>query len=61
MALNKAQLLIALKAIKQLSTDGVSNTDEALEAFADAIDEFVKSGTVEGVTSDGKAVTGAII
>lgn len=61
MALNLTKLIEDLKAIQNISSDGVSNADEALEKFANAINDFVKSGALQGTTADGKTITGKVV
>lgn len=47
MALDKAGLVSALKAIRNIDISGGDlENDEVMQAFADAIDIFVKSGDV---------------
>lgn len=56
MALNKAALAQAFKVILT-NPDTTSNAQEVAEALAEAIDGFVKSGEVTGVTSNGGTLT----
>tara|TARA_R110000851_G_scaffold326465_1_gene495155 strand:- start:97 stop:282 length:186 start_codon:yes stop_codon:yes gene_type:complete len=47
MALDKTSLVAALKAIRNIDVDsGEIDNDQVMQAFADAIDTFVKSGDV---------------
>lgn len=47
MALDKASLVVALKAISNIDVNsGEIDNDAVMQAFADAIDTFVKSGDV---------------
>jgi glycerol kinase len=47
MALDKSGLVVALKAIRNIDISGGDlENDEVMQAFADAIDIFVKSGDV---------------
>lgn len=38
-----------------------NNVETVVDKLATAIDKYVKSGDVEGVTADGKTVTGKLV
>lgn len=61
MALNDEKLKADLKDILKLSTDGKSNANEAFEKLAEAVINYVKSAGVDGLTADGKTVTGKLV
>ncbi|TWP23535.1 hypothetical protein ETU08_01735 [Apibacter muscae] len=47
--LDKAGLIEDLKALMNLNNEGKSNTEEAVQKLADAIEKYVKSGKVQGI------------
>lgn len=57
MALNKAQLIIELTAIFS-NVDSAATPAQKAEAIADAIDTFVKSGSVTSNGSTGPCAVG---
>ncbi|MRG45496.1 hypothetical protein GFS24_10240 [Chitinophaga sp. SYP-B3965] len=61
MPLNDAKLEVDLRVILQLDSNGKSNADEAIKKMVIAISAYVRAGEVQGLTADGKTVTGKLI